>query len=88
MYYKPVIIHKNRIFRYFQNKSKKFKYNYYYYYYYYYHYYHYYYYYYYYYDDDDNNKVIPSQIIQYFWKLTPLPLRFCPPLHHLQIMPK
>ena len=80
MYYKPVIIHKNRIFRYFQNKSKKFNNNYY-----------YYYYYYYYYDDDDDdddNKVIPSQIIQYFWKLTPLPLRFCPPLHHLQIMPK
>ena len=57
MYYKSVIIHKNRIFPYFQNKVKKIKYN-----------------------NiiiNDNNRIIPCQIIQYFWILTPLPLRVC-----------
>ena len=52
MYYKPVIIHKNRIFLYFQNKVKNLhKDN----------------------NNNDNNKVIPCQIIQYFWMLTPVP---------------
>ena len=35
-----------------------------------------------------NNREIPCQIIQYFWMLTPILLRFCPPLHHPQIMLK
>ena len=29
------------------------------------------------------NRVIPCQIIQYFWMLTPLPLRFCSLFHYL-----
>ena len=40
------------------------------------------------YNNNDNNRAVPCQIIQYFWMLTPLPLRFCSPLHHPQIMPK
>ena len=65
MYYKSVIIHKNRIFPYFQNKVKKL--------------------------NKYNNTIIRNDnkfIIQYFWMWTPLPLRFCPPLHHPQIVPK
>ena len=65
MYYKSVIIHKNRIFPYFQNKVRKL--------------------------NKYNNITIRNDnkfIIQYFWMWTPLPLRFCPPLHHPQIVPK
>ena len=51
MYYKSVIIHKNKIFLYFQNKVKNLHKD----------------------NNNDNNKVIPFQIIQYFWMLTPLP---------------
>ena len=70
MYYKSVIIDKNVLLPYIQNKLKNLnKYN-----------------------NiiiiNDNNRVIPCQIIRYFQMLAPLLLRFCPTLHHLQIMPK
>ena len=58
MHYKSVIIHKNRILHYFQNKIKNLnKYN-----------------------NNDNNRVIPCQIIQYFWMFDTLTSQILPTL--------